>query len=158
MRKLLEGVIGCGAPAIRIAALAVNSRGKRHSHQRRIPFEMLEHFRRGLLRRRRLLRSCKTFPELMKISENVAAGIWKQSELTVYDTTHRIGAYLGIQPDRVYLHTGTRTGARALGIKGGIPYVLPAQLPKAFRKLKPYEIEDCLCIYKNDIKLLSEKD
>jgi hypothetical protein len=25
-------------------------------------------------------------------------------------------------------------------------------LPKAFSRLKPYEIEDCLCIYKNALR------
>lgn len=144
--------------AIRIAALAINCKGKRHSHQRRIPRAMLEHFRRGLLRKSRALRSCKAFPKLMQISEKVAAGIWKHSELTVYDTTHRIGAYLGVRPKRVYLHTGTRGGAKALGFKGTLPFIFRRELPKPFRKLKPYEIENCLCIYKDALKTLRRRD
>jgi hypothetical protein len=141
--------------AIHIAALAINKHGNRHSHQRRIPLAMLEHSERGLLRKSDSLRSCKSFPDLMTISEKIAAGIWKHSELTVYDTTHRIGAYLGVPPDRVYLHTGTRQGAKALGFKGTRPFILPREFPKPFRKLKPYEIEDCLCIYKDALKRLS---
>lgn len=35
-------------------------------------------------------------------------------ELYVYDTAFRIGAYLRLPPTRVYLHAGTRDGARAL--------------------------------------------
>jgi hypothetical protein len=143
--------------AIRVAALAINRKGKRHGHQRRIPGEMLEHFRQGLSRRRESLRSCKTFPGLMEITEKVAEAIWKNSGLTVYDTTHRIGAYLGVPPDRVYLHTGTREGAKALGFKGSLPFLLPSELPKVFRELKPYEIEDCLCIYKDDLKFLRQR-
>jgi hypothetical protein len=138
--------------AIRIAALAINEDGKRHPHQRRIPGDTLEHFRRALTRKRKALRSSKTFSELMQISEKVAEGFWKNSKLTVYDTTLRIGAYLGIQPDRIYLHAGARKGAMALGFKGSLLFLKRSQLPKEFRKLKPYELEHCLCIYKNHLK------
>ncbi len=140
--------------AIRVAALAIDEEGKRHKHQRRIPGVMLEHFRRGLSRRRELLRSRKAFPELMEITEKVAAGIWKNSKLTVYDTTHRIGAYLDVEPDRVYLHAGANEGGKALGFMGSLRFILPSELPKAFRRLKPYEIEDCLCRYKDALRLL----
>jgi len=140
--------------AIRIGALAINEDKKRHPHQRRIPGHMLEHFRRSLLRRCKALRSCKTFPELMQVSGKVAARYWNNPELTVYDTTLRIGAHLGITPDRVYLHAGARKGAKALGFKGSLPFLTRSWLPKEFRKLKPYEIEHCLCIYKNHLKRL----
>jgi len=141
--------------AICVAALAIGiDEGKRHPHQRRIPEKKLERFRQRLARKRRLLRPSKTFSQLMQISEKAATGIWKNSELTVYDTTHRIGAYLRVRPDRVYLHAGTREGAKALDFKRNLPFILPSQLPKAFRRLKPYEIEDCLCIYKDDLELL----
>jgi hypothetical protein len=140
--------------AIRIAALAIIDGGKRHPHQRRIPGETLEHFRRVLSRNRKALRACKTFPELMQVSERIAKGFWKNSKLTVYDTTLRIGAHLGIRPDRVYLHAGARKGAMALGFQGSLPFVMRQQLPKEFRKLKPYEIEHCLCIYKGQLKRL----
>ena len=143
--------------AIRMGALAINEKGKRHAHQWRIPGAMLEDFWRGLTRRRESLRSCRTFTEIMEITERVAAGIWKSSKLTVYDTAHRIGAYLGISPDRVYLHAGTKEGAKALGFGGNVPFILRAQLPKPFRRLRPYEIEDCLCRYKHDLMLLSRK-
>src|SRR5277367_2349600 len=104
--------------AIRIAALAIVEGEKRHKHQRRIPADTLEHFRRALTRNRKALRSCKTFPELMQVSASAAEKFWSTPELTVYDTTLRIGAHLGIRPDRVYLHAGARKGARALGFKG----------------------------------------
>jgi hypothetical protein len=140
--------------AIRIAALAINCKGKRHGHQRRIPRERLEYFRLGLLRKSGSLRAAKSFPRLMEISEKIAAGIWKHSELTVYDTSHRIGSFLGVRPDRVYLHAGAKEGAKALGFSGNLPFILPKKLPKPLRRLRPYEIEDCLCIYKGALKLL----
>ena len=140
--------------AIRTAALAVDGRGKRHKHQRRIPGESLEHFRRALSRNCEALRSCQTFPELLQISEKAAEGFWKNSKLTVYDTTLRISAHLSIWPDRVYLHAGAREGAMALGFKGNLRSLTRSQLPKEFQKLKPYEIEHCLCSYKDHLKRL----
>ena len=139
---------------IRVAALAINEKGKRHARQRRIPGAMLEHFRRGLSRRLESLRSCKTFPELMEITEKVAAGVWKNSKLTVYDTTHRIGAYLGVEPDRIYLHAGTMESAKAVGLSAPLPFIFPSDLPKEFRRLKPCEIEDCLCRRKDALKVV----
>lgn len=143
------------ADAIRVATLAINCKGKRHPHQRRIPGLLLEHYRRGLMSKRRSLRSCDNFHKLMEISKSVADEIWKHSELTVYDTTHRIGAYLKRYPDRIYLHAGTRKGAKALvALTPRVAYIFPWELPSAFRRLKPYEIEDCLCIYKGSLKKL----
>ena len=42
--------------------------------------------------------------------------IWKNPELYCYDTALRIGAKLGLKPDKVYLHRGTRVDARRLGL------------------------------------------
>lgn len=71
------------------------------------------------------------------------------ADLTIYDITHRIGAYLGKGPRVVYLHRGTAEGARHLGFRGTT--LDPKLLPTAFSKLTPAEIEDCLCIYKSDL-------
>jgi hypothetical protein len=49
----------------------------------------------------------------------------------------------------VYLHAGTRRGARALGLDHGSDSVSPNQLPPALRRLQPHEVEDVLCIYKD---------
>jgi hypothetical protein len=65
--------------------------------------------------------------------------------LTVYDISHRISAHFRKGPELVYLHAGTRVGARVFNIRGDS--FDPRVLPKAFSRLAPYEIEDCLCIY-----------
>lgn len=69
--------------------------------------------------------------------------------LTVYDIAHRIGAHFRKAPRLVYLHAGTRTGARVFHISGDS--FDPKILPKAFSRLAPSEIEDCLCIYKDEL-------
>jgi len=140
--------------AIRVAAEATVD-GKRHPHQRRIPGDMLKAFGLALSRKSKELRACKTFAELMEISGKVSKRFWEYSELTLYDTTLRIGAHLGVMPDRVYLHAGVKDGAKALGLRGSLGVLMRSQFPKEFKKLKPWEIEHCLCIYKKQLKRLS---
>ncbi|HQM80509.1 MAG TPA: hypothetical protein PLX02_02700 [Syntrophorhabdaceae bacterium] len=70
-------------------------------------------------------------------------------ELAVYDTALRIGAFLRIEPSKVFLHAGTRTGARALGLETSAEFLEVSSVPSEFQVLKPSEIEDVLCIYKH---------
>jgi hypothetical protein len=69
----------------------------------------------------------------------------------VYDTALRIGAKLGLEPEVVYLHRGTRRGVRALGLDADRTFVALGELPHELRALRPHEIEDCLCIYKTEL-------
>jgi hypothetical protein len=69
----------------------------------------------------------------------------------IYDTAVRIGAKLDMSPDRVYLHAGTRAGARVLGLEWRADSVELSALPSAFRGLPGFEVEDILCIYKHDL-------
>jgi hypothetical protein len=70
-------------------------------------------------------------------------------ELYEYDTALRIGSYLRKLPKRVYLHAGTRVGAKALGFDPKLRSLNPRALPLPLRELKPHELEDVLCIYKD---------
>lgn len=143
--------------AIRVASLALikttKGKEKRHPHQRRIPDSSLARFHRALLSRRNVIRNCQTFNDLHDVCAVAASRIWKNAELTVYDTATRIGFFLGILPDRVYLHAGTRKGAKGLRLKEN-KSISMNQLPAEFKRLKPHEVEDCLCIYKEPIKRL----
>jgi hypothetical protein len=105
-----------------------------------------------LARKAHRLHSCNDFEGLLLIARKAAKRIWGIGELTVYDTTYRIGAYLRKAPGKVYLHAGTREGAKALGFDGKRAFILPRELPTSFQKLNVYEIEDCLCIYKDALR------
>lgn len=73
--------------------------------------------------------------------------------LAVYDTALRLAAFRGILPDRVHLHSGTLEGAKNLGLNLREKKSLAmSDLPSEFRKLKAYEVENCLCIYKEHFK------
>jgi hypothetical protein len=70
-------------------------------------------------------------------------------ELYVYDTALRLGAHLRLLPGEVYLHAGMRRGARALGLDHRVRSLAPTKLPTPLRRLRPYEMEDVLCIYED---------
>ena len=140
--------------AIARAALSEYPPGKRHPHQRRIPGTQLVEAKNQLDAIAESLLDCRSFSELHSVVEHQIGSIYKIGDLAVYDIAHRIGAFLGLEPERVYLHTGTREGARALGIKGKRSVDL-ASFPKAFAVLRPAEVEDCLCIFKNELRRMS---
>jgi hypothetical protein len=136
--------------AIRKAALCELPSGKRHPHQRRIPGALLEHVEARLQGIGRKLAKAVDFAELHRAVDDEIGGMKGIGALTVYDISHRIGAHFRKSPKRVYLHAGTRTGARVFNIGGDS--IDPKFLPKAFSDLAASEIEDCLCIYKDELR------
>jgi hypothetical protein len=133
--------------AIAAAALCQLPSGKRHSHQRRIPRVSLEESKRRLTANLTEIRTCASFDELYELIEQLIRPIHMIGELTVYDTSLRIGARFGLEPERVYLHAGTRVGARRLGLDWKAGALESDALPAPLRILKPREAEDVLCIY-----------
>jgi hypothetical protein len=142
---------------IRRAAHALKSNGKKHPHQRRIPSETLHGWAKALLRKKSAMQKCRSFRSLFDILDSEADQLWGIGELTVYDTALRVGAYLRLEPREVYLHAGTKKGAKALGIDGSEQSIRPKLLPREFQRLRPYEIEDCLCIYADELERLGQK-
>jgi hypothetical protein len=137
--------------AIEVAGLATSPSGKRLAHQRRIPGEVLRQWADTLHERATHLQNAGSFDGLFKEIEKVGRQLHGIGELTIYDTALRIGAFLKLAPDRVYLHAGTRQGARALGIGAGTTHIARSALPAGLRRLPAAEIEDCLCLYAQDI-------
>jgi hypothetical protein len=146
--------------AIRSAALAKDERGKTHSHQRRIknPGTTLEKFYENLTTRKDDILQAPDFEALLKIVEECRVkGV---SEVCCYDTANRIGSYLGIFPQMIYLHAGSRVGAhRLLGTRVRSRSISVQDLPGALQNssLTPGEIEDLLCIYKDKLGLVQQK-
>ncbi|TXH74901.1 hypothetical protein [Thiobacillus sp.] len=139
--------------AVSRAALAVNQKGKRFSHQRRIPQAVLAESRRRLVASLPMLSKVQSFEALHETVAVVIGSIPGIGELTIYDTALRIGAKLQFEPNVVFLHAGTRTGARRMGLSVSRKFIPVAEFPRAFQKLKPREIEDVLCIYKDGLCL-----
>lgn len=59
---------------------------------------------------------------------------------------------MGIYPKMVYVHAGTRAGAKAMGLDIRRPYLKLDELPTPLRTLPAHEIEDLLCIFKDRLK------
>lgn len=137
--------------AVSRAALAVSPSGKRLSHQRRIPQGVLAESRRRLVASLPVLARAKSFEELHETVAAVIGPIEGIGELTIYDTALRIGAKLQLEPSVVFLHAGTRAGARRLGLSVSRQFIRVTEFPRVLQKLKPREIEDVLCIYKSQL-------
>ncbi len=131
--------------AIRNAALSVDRFGRRMSHQRRVPSAILRNVAAQLLEREHEVSAAKAFRDLHGQVERICGPIRGAGELLTYDVAFRIGSFLGIEPDIVYLHAGTRKGARLLGVRGKVARV--DAFPHALRRLEPWQLEDFLCRY-----------
>lgn len=143
--------------AIERAALAINSNGKRYSHQRRLKKATLERARKALMMNSEAIAKLESFDNLFSLFEAILEPISGIGELYIYDTCLRIGAKLGLLPTKVYLHAGTRVGAEALGFDGKAKTIDVSALPPGFQQLEPHEIEDVLCIFKSDLKAVGAK-
>lgn len=146
------------APSARIALKrAVASRrpnGKMHNHQSKVS-AALPSLYLVLSRNLRHLCSSKSFDNLhTRIARLAPKGI---GEMTVYDVSVRFGAYLGLKPEMIYMHAGTRGGLNAMmGTKFGSRHkVFPMWLmPMELQEEDPDEVEDFLCTYRDAFELV----
>ncbi|WP_455963622.1 hypothetical protein [Methylorubrum aminovorans] len=139
--------------AIYRAAHSLTQANRRHSHQRRIPLKVLKEAEERLRTVQAKLERSSDFAELYGIVQDAIASVRGVGPLTVYDVAVRIGLFLKITPQRVYVHAGAASGARALGLdcREGTS-IDPGKFPEPLRQIPPADIENLLCIYKNELK------
>jgi hypothetical protein len=135
--------------AIERAAQAIDSSGKRYSHQRRIKKKAILRAAKLLCAASLVLECCEDFAKLHDAVESTVSGVFGIGPLYIYDTALRIGAKLGLAPEHIYLHAGARVGAARLGIDVRSKFITKNQVPRLLRELSAAEIEDVLCIYKD---------
>ncbi len=128
---------------------AEDASGKIHSHQRRVGRETLGKARRRLRGAVEAIADCESFDELHELVGRETQTIPRFGSLAVYDTTVRIGAWLGLEPEMVYLHAGAKRGASNLGLDVARGVVDIKQCPAAIRFLGAQHLEDFFCIYKS---------
>ena len=131
--------------------------GKVPDHQRRVGREVLQEACKRLLLYTDEIQACKSFAKLLDLVEQYTANIQRFGRLAVYDTANRLGIYLHLDPEVVYLHAGTQKGAKALDLDTGRGYLAMDELPEPFRRLEPWECEDFLCIYEARLAKLNRK-
>lgn len=135
--------------AIHHAAFALDDRipPRRYSHQRRIRLIPMREAHKFLSRSIDQLNKFKTFEELHEFLRSAFCKINGLGPLYIYDTALRIGFFRKLEPKLVYLHAGTRVGAKALHLGRGETVSVEA-LPQELRCLPPHEIENFLCLFK----------
>lgn len=131
----------------------------REGNQRGVSREIVKIVKNNLITRFNHLMNASTFEQIMQIvTECKVKGF---GELSIYDTSLRIAMFKGIEPDKVYLHAGTRKGFEVLEKKGYVSEgaskkksLTKEELPKEFQKLKTYETENHSCLYKKEYEML----
>lgn len=150
--------------AVQRAVEARDAQGKHHNHQSKVDLTARRKFGRKIIRKAQAGRLDLTDFDAFHdgIDEIKPYGI---GPVTVYDTAIRVGAYLGIEPDSVYMHAGVRQGMRALGdallrrgaMKGRGAFLARAakgdkvrlkKFPPPLNRLKADDVEDILCTYR----------
>lgn len=134
-----------------LAATARNNKGAKHPHQRRISNAALEAGAAVLLSHLDDLLFCSSFDQLHSRIRSFVESIKGLGQLFVYDTALRFGFSRNLNPTLVYLHRGTRTGAARLGLNSKKATLNIYELPKEMSELSPIDVEDFLCIYKNEL-------
>lgn len=127
---------------------------KRHGHQRRIQNASMQEAFDRLRDQKRKIKASRSFSEVFAIVEQCCRPIPGLGELYIYDASLRISAHLGFLPELVYLHAGARTGAKLLGVDVRKSVKSHKEFPRPLWKLKPHEIEDFLCSYKDSFASL----
>lgn len=129
---------------------------RRHPHQRRIKKDALAECIEALRDAEQKLREARNFLELFWVVEKAFDKIDGAGELAVYDAADRLGHYFNHTPTLIFMHAGTRKGARK--IRG--PYrreeawaMHARELPDGLKELTCRGAEDVLCSYKDELML-----
>jgi len=120
--------------AIEHAALAINRKGKKYSHQWRLNKLSLEEARQILMMNSKAISQAKDFDDLFALVEGLCERISGIGELYIYDTSLRMGGKLNKMPTKIYLHRGTRGGAQALGLDSKAKALELSKIPLELRK------------------------
>ncbi len=149
--------------AIVLATESVRPNGKVHNHQSRVPLaarrELADRLTRDIhwLKTRRVMGEQYAFERvLLRIEGYGLAGI---GPVTMYDVCTRVCAWLGLEPSRVHMHAGCLAGAKALGlnVRDG-DAVEPLRFGLVISGvLKPDEIEDFLCVYREALQAVHDR-
>jgi hypothetical protein len=138
--------------AVWIACESRRRSGKMHSHQTKVPKDARREFGYRIIRGffDLSLTDFDQFHDFLWDIKPIGIG-----PLTTYDVAIRVGAFLNLEPDAIYLHTGARLGWEALlgyrvmGPPPGAPYRAPRSTwPVPLRALSADMAEDFLCTYR----------
>lgn len=121
--------------------------GKMHGHQYRVGEKKLFEGLQVALADNKQPEDFQDFNTLHDWVWSVAERVKGLGEMTAYDVARRLGVWLGKEPVLVYLHRGTKEGARKFGVNGET--VELNAFPPEIQMLGATHAENFLCIYKD---------
>jgi hypothetical protein len=137
--------------AVWLATDSIGRNGKMYSHQVKVRKSSRDAL--ATVMSSKLPRHLSSFHDLFLFTRTNAP--WGIGELTIYDVSLRVGAYLGIEPKRLYLHTGVREGITSLADAARVnvsvkaPWLIPPDVPWRFEHYMTWDdTEDFLCTYR----------
>ncbi len=142
--------------AIQQAALGHTPVGNQvmiNPHQRRPPKGSKPIAMKALTEIQEDLLNVASFEELFLMIKDVKDGVNGVGPLWAYDTALRIGWYLNLYPNQVFIHAGAKQGAKILletncvGMENLGRYVSLHEFPKELHSLAPFEVENFLCLW-----------
>lgn len=142
-----------------------NLKIQHHGHQRRTRKAAIAEALKRLKTKAktRKLKEAQSFEKIIACVSNTCVTCSKIpgiGPLYIYDVALRIGAHLRRKPKKVYLQAGALTGAKALKKAKALNFdvrnaPLPVKdFPEPIQRLEPHEIEDFLCVFKDQFKNL----
>ena len=93
------------------------------------------------------------FHQLYSWIKSITACVIGLGNTTTYDVARRLGVWMKIQPELVYLHAGSAKGAKKLGIEG--ESVILTAFPHEIQKLGATHAENFLCHNKDEIAAIT---
>lgn len=105
------------------------------------------------------IKNASCFDDIFNVIEECRSPQFGQ--LSIYDAAVRIGAFLNIEPEHVYIHTGVKAGVTVLEERGYTRVQLSNrrfaplnEFPQEMHKMKPIAVENMACERKDEFKLL----
>jgi hypothetical protein len=132
--------------AVTRACRCRNEEGKKHNHQSKVRDVVLDEWAIKIVGNI-LPNQIKSFDQLFdELGRILIYGI---GPVTHYDVATRIGAYLKLEPEQLYLHAGVLSGWKLLHGNGRWPErIHRISWPEALRVLPADQVEDLLCAYR----------
>lgn len=136
--------------------IKVNGQWVEDPHYKKLDGQALTEAERKLLNVESKLKQAIDFLQVYSIVRKVTEDIMGLSRMFWYDTSLRIAAAISeyCLPTQVFYQRGAEVGALKLGIlwkldeeKPWLPYEHFLRVSQSFNRLKPYEIEDFLCVF-----------
>ena len=142
--------------AARRAAWSRDAGNKKHPHQWHLKNKVLEEISEKLVSAP--FNAVQSFEDIRQIViqiviQNRISGF---GPVAIYDTAYRIGRYMKIEPEVVYLHAGVRIGAKTFGIVHKDKRWITSEELEQYPPLKQLAkeetmaaVENFLCVYKH---------